>query len=761
MRAAEDFVGGDLVPISFQVAEQLHRELQAVRNVVLSHERVEGHAQGTPDIFEYLPNDIASRINDIEPDVKHLLKVEKLRKQRGKIKKFYELSIRPGFISEFSTVTKMYLVDEAPHAENILRRIHEYGVEFYRWSHPRKKKAVSWHDAQNELGLRQSTDVEVRNLRRDIKGIRELPERYKTLDLFSTQSFLALERKTREAIKSNRLKDLRGAQSWENLLKTLQNELKKNIQKPSGPRFAGDAGRKLPTVRTFVAPSHRFVLEMLAVLHSEPWNLLISAKKQLTRTETKSSEEQLEKFKSRTSIIDADLDPLAKLVERLDIRRFLTLNYDFEIERLFQDRGFRRFAIQDDLATRLDRPDSGLLDEDYRVDGIGSVLRDASFRRERATDLLSFSFDNTRSDAEVYHLHGQAADDSPLVITERDYMDLYLRNDRYREVVNEAIESAFSANPLLFVGLGLKESDVLRPLRQFMSDQAGASSRMAIALFPADKNEAARARDSAGLYLRYGVHTVYYGSGTVQVDLKGRAFEQPIDWLHRISELISVLRGINEEWLKPLERLAEGLSLIPKLEKEADDVAKERWEDFKKFAQLASSECDRPTKNPFHKNNTEKFLLERIKDAVGRRTVQFDAKHHDDEVTGAKKTQEFDVLSILFGQLKELENLEDFMESDSAGSYMGVAPCRFLIPRADAVTREVKKRQQDGRGNYLVFERELLAHILRTTLETTHQSEVAPKPAFFKTSGLADGSLFERYRSSGKNRKLVTNLNQF
>lgn len=693
LRSSREFAGGDIVPITFQVAEQLHSQLHVVSKLVLDDDKAnraleEDTEETENNPLNYLPRDISDRLKKVS-------KASQWHSVLGAIQEFYRQRSRPGFDESFSTMAKLLLVDEMPHADEILGRILHFDPSGVRPS-------VDAEKFFKEQNLKSALGKDARNLKRNIRGIRELRERYRALRYFQTDSFITLQTATK-----NNLKDFASKESWSSLLDTLGRELSKNKKgRDIGDRENPDpAGPKLATDRTFVAPSHRFVLEMLAALHERPAEMLDSIWKQGRPHEETEDDWELpeDSFKSRTSIIDADLDPLAKLVDQLGIKRFLTLNYDFEIERLFQDRGYRRFAIQDDLTAHQDRRSEKLLAEDYRVDGVGGVLRDASFQRDRAADLFSFSFDDARSDAEVYHLHGHATEDSPLVVTERDYMDLYLRNDRYRDVVNEAIESAFSSNPLLLVGLGLKEADVLRPLRQFMSDQAGASSRTTIALFPADKDESSRARDSAGLYLRYGVHTVYYGSGTISVKGNGGTiYEQPVDWLHRIMNLVNELREINEAWLKPLQLVAKSLF-----------SAEMPSDEMRYAAREMAKQWERPNGNPFHYKNDDHHLLDRIKSAVGRREIIF----ADEEKTGeTDKNGDKDVLSLLFGRW------DREIEPDDLGNLdLKLVACRFLIPRADALTRKTEKAGSARSDRYLVFERELIAHLLRTTVATNFE----------------------------------------
>ncbi|QBF33313.1 hypothetical protein CFI11_19115 [Thalassococcus sp. S3] len=153
--------------------------------------------------------------------------------------------------------------------------------------------------------------------------------------------------------------------------------------------------------------------------------------------------------------------------------------------------------------------------------------------------------------ASVFHLHGRATLDDSLVITEHDYMQLYLTDDRNRPTIDEGIQAAFSGAPLLFLGLGMEETDLLRPLRQFISNRDRTIGYTSMALLPAEKGFAARTKFTAALYMRYGVHTIFYGSGqlTYQSEPGGKNEKTyAIDWLHRVLGLTNGLRAEVDKW---------------------------------------------------------------------------------------------------------------------------------------------------------------------------------------------------------------------
>lgn len=456
------------------------------------------------------------------------------------LNRFSEAIHNPSAMHTVEHVAKLLLVDECAHAEEILRRSIERDRKSGRPVPKRDKDKDKEELSERELGARNllrdhGSTNRPDNLLRNIKGIRQDPFRYWALGFFKTASILALNGEVRR-------QSANGC-GWQSVFNLLENQLQQNMGQSSRQRHTVD--------RTFVSPSHRFVVEMLLALLDNPicsraWPV---TKDEITKPNSDDpgpsiySPVHQDDLRSRLSIIDEPLDPLDKMVIGLRIRQFLTTNYDFEIERYFQDRDYETLPSDNGA----DRGTSGgevrrKQPDDYRVDGLGGILRDQTFERTSASNLIGFAVNPEAADASVFHLHGRATQDGRLVITERDYMDLYLRHDRYRDTVDESIRVAFSANTLLFVGLGMNESDVLRPLREFMSNNDSTRGRTAIVLSPAIGDRASRAQDAALRYVRFGTHTVHFGDAWVNHDGTMRR----IDWLHHVFTLLDALKEINE-----------------------------------------------------------------------------------------------------------------------------------------------------------------------------------------------------------------------
>jgi hypothetical protein len=206
------------------------------------------------------------------------------------------------------------------------------------------------------------------------------------------------------------------------------------------------------------------------------------------------------------------VDPLAVLHSQLGIRRYMTTNYDLEIERLFNHLGYRasKPAIDSDGDGALDRIDFS--------NALGQTAFSKSYNSSRASDLLNFAVKSDDAAAQVVHLHGHAITGSRMAITEPDYKSLYALEGRERAGADSAMALSFKSNPLLFVGLGMEEPEILNPLRSFAKGTENLADRPCVALMPKigyagkPNTEAQRALSEKAKNLsRYGIYTVHYG----------------------------------------------------------------------------------------------------------------------------------------------------------------------------------------------------------------------------------------------------------
>jgi len=208
-----------------------------------------------------------------------------------------------------------------------------------------------------------------------------------------------------------------------------------------------------------------------------------------------------ERIARRRLIRDRHRDPLLILLERLGIDRFLTTNYDFEIEHLFADQGHRR----SEDASPLER-------KAWRDDPMGPPSSDFVFSPERIGELAAFAIRDRGKRTEVGHLHGRAEKGGEIVATDRDYIGRYARFDEAGDMMRRVTRLAFASNPILFVGSGMGEDDLLRPLREFMSTPERMAGRTAIALIPDEADdEKVRELEKIRRLNENGAYIVHYG----------------------------------------------------------------------------------------------------------------------------------------------------------------------------------------------------------------------------------------------------------
>jgi tetratricopeptide (TPR) repeat protein len=228
------------------------------------------------------------------------------------------------------------------------------------------------------------------------------------------------------------------------------------------------------------------------------------------------------------------IDPLKILHTDLRIARFITTNYDLEVERLLHHRGYEPSTLAEN------RRANG---STVSATGLGALAHDGVFRVDRATDLIDFAVATAGRKVHVMHLHGRATDDASMIVTEQDYLDQYLSDGSASEMVTDALDLTFTANTVLFVGSGMNEDDVLRPLRQFVNERRSRHDKSAIVLLAANGTLARQIEESIAYYSRYGVHTVHYGVGPWS-----RHDSEPIRWLATLFHLRGHLRALLKQF---------------------------------------------------------------------------------------------------------------------------------------------------------------------------------------------------------------------
>lgn len=249
---------------------------------------------------------------------------------------------------------------------------------------------------------------------------------------------------------------------------------------------------------------------------------------------------------ARNQVIPQLRDPLLLLLERLQINRFLTTNYDHEIDRLFIS---QRFEPSSPPIASSSAKEAGTMRPSFRT----TILKNVD-----AGEMIAFAAQDRSRAGHVVHLHGRAEHDGlgHITVTESDYQDHYLRVDDYRDLADDAIRLAFGANPILFVGSNMGEDDILRPLRQFMSSPARIGERVSIALIPGKYDRRYCTEEKTALLGRFGVYAIHFGNAKVMPEgiplpaSRDERDEKSVFWLPWILNIIKYLT----DFLTKLER---------------------------------------------------------------------------------------------------------------------------------------------------------------------------------------------------------------
>lgn len=213
---------------------------------------------------------------------------------------------------------------------------------------------------------------------------------------------------------------------------------------------------------------------------------------------------------------------------KLGIRRFATPSYDFELERtaMLSDRG-------DGAATGDTSPGWSPFDELLKLRGAktenfnwdlgsGRIRRTFSdgwaiesdlLNRERIDRLIEFAMGTDDVDGHIMHLHGRACTPSSMIVTQRDYDNLYRRDDLNRRPFEFAKRMMMGGNPIVFVGLGMSEPELNHDLHEFISNNPFQRAAPTFLLWSARSGEGLNAQQRAAkrldLLRRLGVLTIF------------------------------------------------------------------------------------------------------------------------------------------------------------------------------------------------------------------------------------------------------------
>ena len=184
------------------------------------------------------------------------------------------------------------------------------------------------------------------------------------------------------------------------------------------------------------------------------------------------------------------LNPFRQLV-KLPIFRFITTNYDTEIEQALIDE--RRVEVSK----------FGIGSGNQHKNQL-SFTQAPAFLEQHARFFLTREKSNRNM---VFHVHGRWDIPDSIVAGEDDYKKWYLSNeDGSGEILTQKIDLIISSNPLLFIGYSFGDEDLMGILRRITAtDPERKSTRPLFALM--DDSDPSKA---AMLYDRYGLNVITF-----------------------------------------------------------------------------------------------------------------------------------------------------------------------------------------------------------------------------------------------------------
>ncbi|MET1255107.1 SIR2 family protein [Aliikangiella maris] len=277
--------------------------------------------------------------------------------------------------------------------------------------------------------------------------------------------------------------------------------------------------------------------------------------------------------------------PIKYIIETLGIRRILTLNYDLEFEHYFKEE--RSFHTEPWFVDPEHTDESAIERNHSALDGYGDRFYSVTPNNQSASDLIDFAALASHHDAYVFHLHGRVDCEEDLIITEYDYQQRYVKNNQIRQTFDEGMRTLFAGNDVLFLGIGMNEADLFRPMRQFISEgkrfmdhQDGIIAELSYDTFDGSENKkildenAKNEKTSTRLKIQFGVKTLFYPNEIAKSELskKQNAIIEVIKRKrskHRVKELLSLM-VVNRQIM-----LEQSKAFIKNIEKR--ETTQQKW----------------------------------------------------------------------------------------------------------------------------------------------------------------------------------------
>ena len=213
----------------------------------------------------------------------------------------------------------------------------------------------------------------------------------------------------------------------------------------------------------------------------------------------------------------------------LPIKRFITSNYDREIEKALEQQRADDVSAGELLLHR----EGGKSTKTTRV-----FTQKPEYYDQLALFALAHVGDAYNL---VFHCHGHYKDLQSMVVTEKDYQQWYLAQTPQADAFRQTIALLFSSNPILFVGYGLGDDDLLRPLRMLTATMPDRKTLQPLFALLPERSKGAEQDYHEFLYDRYGLNVIPYVQEKTD---QGLALCEALRRLHRDRETWW------DEWLK-------------------------------------------------------------------------------------------------------------------------------------------------------------------------------------------------------------------
>jgi hypothetical protein len=217
---------------------------------------------------------------------------------------------------------------------------------------------------------------------------------------------------------------------------------------------------------------------------------------------------------TRLASTRSEIDPLHTLIRDFKINRLATLNYDVEIEACLED---------------LDYPYDTLTCDEEATSRTGATSTSTTLSPDITPALVTFAAKPTPKTAgyHIVHIHGSTKQPDSMVVTQDQYNRLYVAPNQNTATFHDALHLLFNGNPILFLGVGLSEDDIMRPIRSILPER-GSDTRL-YALMPSDTSARLNLAKIQQNKARYGINTIVYGRSCEDIPDAWHNFDRPSD----------------------------------------------------------------------------------------------------------------------------------------------------------------------------------------------------------------------------------------